>query len=233
MARPLTRKRPASNPQARKKTMNHDADPQGSQPTDFHADVGAERLARVYAESLFAAAENAAQTTTVIEELDSLIDDVFKNDTRLEGLFAGAAVGRTARRASLEKVFASRASSLFYKFLMVLNEHERLDLLRAIRQALHELDNERHHRMKVHVYTAVALPAGFGERIAGVVRQRFGLEPILVPHVDPSLLGGMKIRVGDQQLDASVRTRLDNLRNQIIARSSYEIQSRRDHFRTG
>jgi F-type H+-transporting ATPase subunit delta len=192
--------------------MNHDADSQSS--SDYRADVGAERRARVYAEALFAAAQDAGQTQTAIDEFDSLIDDVFRNDSRLEAFFAGAAVGRTARRAALEKVFATRASNLFFKFLMVLNEHERLDLLRAIRHALHELDNERSHRMPVHVYTAVALPAGFGERIAGAVRQRFGLEPILVPHVDPSLLGGMKIRVGDRQLDASVRTRLDNLRNQ-------------------
>jgi F-type H+-transporting ATPase subunit delta len=210
----------------------NDADSPGSTPTDYRADVDAERLARVYAESLFAAAQEAGDIPTVLEELDSLIDDVFSKDAQLQALFAGAAVGRTARRGVLEKVFATRASGLFYKFLMVLNEHERLDLLRAIRHALHELDNERNHRTKVHVYSAVALPAGFGDRIAGAVRQRFGLEPILVAHVDPSLLGGMKIRIGDRQLDASVRTRLDNLRTQIIARSSYEIQSRRDHFRT-
>jgi F-type H+-transporting ATPase subunit delta len=210
----------------------NDADSPASTPTDYRADVGAERLARVYAESLFAAAEDAGDISIVIEEFDSLIDEVFSKDAHLQALFAGAAVGRTARRAVLDKVFATRASSLFYKFLMVLNEHERLDLLRAIRQALHELDNERNRRTKVHVYTAIALPAGYGDRIAGAVRQRFGLEPILVSHVDPALLGGMKIRIGDRQFDASVRTRLDNLRTQIMARSSYEIQSRRDHFRT-
>ena len=57
---------------------------------------------------------------------------------------------------------------------------------------------------------------GFGARNAGV-----GLS-----------LGGLKIRIGDRQIDATVRTRLDNLRTEIIARSSYEIQSRRDHFST-
>ena len=64
------------------------------------------------------------------------------------------------------------------------------------------------------------------------VRQRFDLEPILVPILDASLLGGLKIRVGDQQFDATVRARLDSLRQQLIARSSHEIQSGRDRFST-
>jgi F-type H+-transporting ATPase subunit delta len=197
---------------------------------EYHADVGAERLARVYAESLLAAAADPAQIQLLIEEIDSLIDDVFRSDHRLEVIFSSAAVGRTARLGVIEKIFMGRASDLFVKFLLVLNEHERLDLLRPVRQALHDLDNERHHRVKVHVFTAIPLPADYGARIAGAVQHRFGLEPILIPHVDPSLLGGIKIRIGDRQLDATVRTRLDNIRTQIIARSSHEIQSRRDRF---
>ena len=77
-------------------------------------------------------------------------------------------------------------------------------------------------------------PAASGSLVEELRAQAFDRTPMLhVQRLDPELLGGMKIRVGDQQLDASVRTRLDNLCNQIIARSSYEIQSRRDHFRTG
>jgi F-type H+-transporting ATPase subunit delta len=209
--------------------MNHDTD--ATPEFEHHADVGAERLARVYAESLLAVAEPAGKTQEVIGEIDSLLDDVFRRDRRLAALFGGSAIGRTARRALLEKAFAHRAGAIFYNFLMVLNNHERLDLLGPIRQALHDLDDERHHRVKVHVFTAVPLPDDFAGRIAERVRQRFGLEPVLVAHVDPSLLGGLKVRVGDRQLDATVRTRLDNLKNQIIARSSHEIQSRRDYVR--
>jgi F-type H+-transporting ATPase subunit delta len=204
------------------------------EPPEFehHADVSAERLARVYAESLLAVAEEAGQTQQVLQDMDSFVDDVLVRHAQLGVLFGGAAVGRNARREALAKVFGDPPGSVFGKFMMVLNEHERLNLLRPIRQALHDLDDERNRRMKIHVYTAVPLPGEYAERIGNAVRQHFGMEPVLVPHVEPSLLGGMKIRIGDTQLDATVRTRLDNLRNQIIARSSYEIQSRRDHFST-
>jgi F-type H+-transporting ATPase subunit delta len=213
--------------------MNNDSDTDATPAAAEHrADVGAERLARVYAEALLAAADEAGQTAQVIEEIDSLLDNAFAADPRLEKLLAGAAVGRSARRQALEKVFANRVGSVFFKFLMVLNEHERLELLRPVRQALHDLDNERHRRIKVQVFTAVPLPGEYGARIGDAVRQRFGMEPIIISHVDPGLLGGLKLRIGDRQLDASVRARLDNLRDQIIARSSYEIQSRRDQFST-
>jgi ATP synthase F1 delta subunit len=210
--------------------MNQDADIRIAAATEEYADVGSERLARVYAESLLAAA--GPQTAEVLQELDSLIGDVFAANPQVEALFAGAAVGRNARRAALEKVFAGRASDVFFRFLMVLNEHERLNLLRPIRLAAHEIDNERHRRIKVHIFTAVPLSADYGARIAEAVRRRFSMEPIIVSHVDASLLGGLKVRIGDQQIDATVRNRLDTLRNQVIARSSHEIQSRRDQFST-
>ena len=55
-------------------------------------------------------------------------------------------------------------------------------------------------------------------------------EPIVERQVDPDLLGGLQVRVGDWVFDASVRTQLNNLRNQIIAESSHAIQTRRDRF---
>src|SRR5947209_3297641 len=105
--------------------MNHDADLHPEPPEyEHHTDVSAERLARVYAEALQGAADSTGQTQEVIAEIDSLIDDVLRNDSLLESLFAGAAVGRHARRAAIEKAFTGRASDVFRKFLLVLNEHE-------------------------------------------------------------------------------------------------------------
>ena len=56
------------------------------------------------------------------------------------------------------------------------------------------------------------------------------LEPILDLTLDPELLGGLIVRVGDWQYDGSVSGRLKTLRDHLIARSSHEIQSGRDRF---
>lgn len=195
-------------------------------------DVSARRIARVYAEALLNAAEKQGQLDDVLEELDSLIKDVFNNDPRLETLFSGAAIGRNARAEAIDKVFKGRASETFYRFLVVLNEHERLDLLRTILAEARALNDERTRRVRVMVYSAMPLADDQQRQIEERVRSRFQLEPVLVPVVDPSLLGGLKIRIGDQQYDGTVRTRLDLLRQQLIERSSHEIQTGRDRFST-
>ena len=145
-------------------------------------------------------------------------------------LFSSAAIGRYARADALAKTFKDRANPTLYAFLQVLNSHERLELLRPIARALRGLYEERARRVRVFVTSAASLSDEEVKKIAEVVKHAMKVEPIMVPSVDPSLLGGVKIRVGDKQYDASVRTRIENLKNQILASSSHEIQSRRDRF---
>jgi F-type H+-transporting ATPase subunit delta len=200
------------------------------EPKEQFADVSTKRLATVYAEALLNAATAADRVALVLEEIDSLIDDVFKYDARLEALLAGAAVGRYARKDAIDRAFAGKASDTFHKFLLVLNDHDRLDMIRPIRRALHELHEERTRRLRVHVYSAIELSQDFQTRITSAVHDTFKLEPVLVLHVDKDLLGGLKLRIGDTVYDATIRTRINNLRNQLIERSSHEIQSRRDRL---
>jgi F-type H+-transporting ATPase subunit delta len=195
------------------------------------ADVSVERLAKVYAEALLNTAQAKGQVAQVLDEIDGLVDEVLP-DPRLQALLAGAMIGRYARKAAIEKTFAGKTTDTFYHFLQVLNNHERLDLIRPIRRAIHELNDERSRRLRVHVYSAIPLADDVLARIRNGIHDYFKLEPVLILHEDPALLGGLKVRIGDQVFDATVRTRLNNLRNQLIERSSHEIQSRRDRFST-
>ncbi|MBM4068392.1 MAG: ATP synthase F1 subunit delta [Planctomycetes bacterium] len=204
-----------------------------SEPTEQQehvADMSAQRIAHVYAEALLNAAEKQGQVDFVLEELDSLVNDVLSANPAFEVLLSGAAMGRKARAEILEQVFASRASEIVYNFLQVLNDHERLDLLRAVRHAIRDLHDTRSGRVRVQVQTAAALPEDQVSRLRDELRTVFHVEPILETHIEPALLGGLRVRIGDWQYDASVRTQLESIRQQIIARSSHEIQGRRDRF---
>jgi F-type H+-transporting ATPase subunit delta len=132
----------------------------------------------------------------------------------------------------IEKVLQPRLGKLLYQFLLVVNEHERLDLMASINREIRELHDERARRIRVQVSSAVPLEDDQRTRIAAGVRQVFQLEPVLLEQVDARLLGGLKIRIGDRLYDSTVRTRLDNLRQQLLARSSHEIQAGRDRFST-
>lgn len=194
------------------------------------ADVNAQKIARVYAEALFNAVEQRGQAAAVLEEYDSFLDDILRADPNLERFFTTGAVGRNQRRLVLENVITGRASELFGNFLFVLNDHERLDLLRPIRLALRELSDAHARRVRVRVQSAVPLADDQQNNLQQLLRETLKLEPVLETKVDPELIGGLIIRVGDWQYDATVRNQLDALRSEIIARSSHEIQSRRDRF---
>ena len=66
------------------------------------------------------------------------------------------------------------------------------------------------------------------ERVKTLAAEFFHLQPVLVEQIDPELLGGVQIQVGDRLVDLSIRSRLETIKQQLIARSSHEIQRRRD-----
>ncbi len=200
--------------------------------SQLQADVAAQRVARVYAESLIKAAEKQGAADEVLDELESLIQDVFSREPLFETFLASSAINRRVKAATLQSTFKERANKLFYNFLMVLNEHDRLELLRPILVAYRELNDERARRMRVRVRSAAALPEDQRQRLTEELRATFRKEPILEEQVDPDLLGGLTVQVGDWLYDGSVRTRLADIRNNLITRSSHEIQSGRDRFST-
>ena len=194
------------------------------------ADVGAQRIAQTYAQALLNAAEKQNQGRETLEDFDALIGQVFHAKPDLEKFLSNLAVGREAKGAALRATFSGRASEVFTNFLLVVNEHDRLDLLRSILAAYREEYEARTNKVRVHVRSAVRLADDQRERLLSELREALNREPVLEMQVDPDLLGGLVVRVGDSLFDGSVRTRIDAIRNQLIERSSHEIQSGRDRF---
>ena len=115
-------------------------------------------------------------------------------------------------------------------FLLVLNDHDRLDALRSIAASIHTLNEKRTGKVRVHVRSALPLASDQQDALRQELRTAFGREPLLETSVDPDLLGGLTVQVGDVLYDASIRTRLEQMRTQLIERSSHAIQSQRDRF---
>jgi F-type H+-transporting ATPase subunit delta len=193
-------------------------------------DDATQHVARVYSEALLNVAEKAGQTAELLAELDALIGEVFPRDRYLEEFLYSRAVGRDRKTKAFVDALKGRANDLLLNFLLVLNNHDRLDALRPIAQAAHDLYNQRTGKMPVTVRSAVPLADEQRERLRQDLRAAFGKEPILSTAVDPELLGGLTVQVGDVLYDGSVRSRVQRIRNQIIERSSYAIQSGRDRF---
>jgi F-type H+-transporting ATPase subunit delta len=193
-------------------------------------DTGVWRTAVVYAEALVAAAEKAGTADAVIQEFDSLIDDVLEKLPKLEAVLTSGFVDEEVKEAMLKKAFAKQASPVFLSFLQVLSRHGRLDMLRLVHLTVHEEYDRIRNRMRVLVSTAEPLDAAAEQTIIQEIKNRLHLQPILDKQVHPELIGGMVLRIGDRVYDGSIATQLERLREQMVTRSINEIQSRRDRF---
>jgi F-type H+-transporting ATPase subunit delta len=198
--------------------------------TASHVDVGTERVARVYAEALLSEAWDRHQGQETLEELEALVRDVLTPNPELEEYLSSEIVPRERKREVLEKALSGKAEDLLTKFLLVLNHHDRLGLIRPILAEYRDLYDKRQNRVRVEVSSAVPLTEAETNRIKDGIRSRLGKEPVVEATVDPELIGGVVVRVTDWLYDGSVRARLDAIRTHIIERGSHEIQSGRDRF---
>ena len=206
----------------------HDLDPTRA-PSVFDIDVL--RIARVYAAALLKAADPKGLVDQLQQSFDTLVGDPLRASEDASdpaALMASGAIPKTRKADVIEKLFRGKAEDLFVNFLLVLNEHNRLSILRPVAAMYRELRDEFHKRVRVLVRSAVPLSDPQRERVKSLAAEFFHLQPVLVEQIDPELLGGVQIQVGDRLVDLSIRSRLETIKQQLIARSSHEIQRRRD-----
>lgn len=184
------------------------------------------QVARVYADALWALANKAGMVDVVLGELDGLITQVADQVPAIGHFLGNATVNRQVREHVLERGLRGRVSDLVCNFVLTLNRHNRLSALREVRYRMHELHNRARNIEPVAVLSAVPLTPADQDRLIQMLNSRFGIQPFLQMSVDPSILGGLVVRIGDRVYDYSVRAQLRRLRDGILTRSSYEIRSR-------
>jgi F-type H+-transporting ATPase subunit delta len=191
-------------------------------------DRQADALARIYARSLFELAESEGGQD-VIENSYAELEDVVElatEDPRFAEFLTSQILGVNERAKSIDAIFKNRASALTVKFLQVLNEKGRLGHLGAIVTAFDELMQEKFGRIEVDVYTAAPIDQSQLDSIKQRLRDLLNKEPIMHPYTDASMLGGLKLRIGDQLVDASVSTQLRRIQERLSREGAAQIRER-------
>ena len=192
-------------------------------------DPSAIAVARVYAEAFLDAAA-AVGVEEALEEFASFLDDVLAVFPDFDALLQSGIINRDDKVAMIDRVVAPSGTELFTSFLRVLARHDRLGLLPLILDESQRKSETRTGRERVRVTS----PRPISETALQAVEKRlaevFPFQPIIETETDPSLLGGLVIRIGNTVYDSSLRVRLKQLRDRLRERSRYEIQSGRDRF---
>src|SRR4051795_7794179 len=172
-----------------------------------------EEIASVYARSLFEVARDHSRLDVVREQLGQLAD-ALDGDQQLQVFFFSPYFSTQEKKEGLGRVL-SGADPIVVNFLELLIEKHRMPALFRIRRTFDALWREENRLLPVSVTSAVALDDATVRQIGDRIAQQTGRRVDLTARVEPDILGGIIVRVGNSVLDASIRHRLDKLRRQV------------------
>jgi F-type H+-transporting ATPase subunit delta len=172
-----------------------------------------EEIASVYARSLFEVARDSDRLDDIRGELAQFAD-ALETDTQLQVFFFSPYFSTEEKKDGLRRA-VTEADPLFVNFVELLIEKHRMPVLFRTRRAFDKLWEKHNRLLPVHVTSAVSLDDATVRHIGDRIAEQTGRRVDLKAHVEPDILGGIVVRVGNSVLDASISHRLDLLRRQI------------------
>ena len=174
-------------------------------------------IARRYAKALLDIGVAHKTFDTLLKELERVVE-LYASSKELANTLENPVFLPSRRRAVLEEIAKRLAvSKIMRNFLLLLLERGRIAALPMIGREFRGLVDAQAGRIRAQVRSAKPLDPGVELRLKAVLEKRSGKTVILEKREDPSLLGGIVTQVGDVVYDGSVRTQLDNLRQQLLA----------------
>jgi F-type H+-transporting ATPase subunit delta len=172
-----------------------------------------EEIARVYANALFAAAKDRGKLDAIRDQLGQFADALADN-REMQLFFFSPYFSSAEKEDGLKKAVADAEPELL-NFLELLIEKHRTPVLFRIRRQFDALWAKENKRLGVTVTSAVELDREIVERIGSEIEQQTGNAVELQSKVDPDILGGLVVQVGNMVLDTSIRNRLEKLRKSV------------------
>lgn len=170
-------------------------------------------VAGTYAEALFESATAAGAVDDVNRDLGAFANAV-QESAELREVIDNPEVNRRAKRSIIDAL-TDGANPLVANFLKVLVDRGRLGELPEIAQAFADRVDTAEARLEVEAITAIPLPTDLRERIIEQIQSKTGQSVVLTESVDPEIVGGLVLKVGELVVDGSVRHDLDRLAERL------------------
>jgi F-type H+-transporting ATPase subunit delta len=177
-----------------------------------------EELAQVYGRSLFQVAQEQGKLDELREQLGQFADALDQH--RELAVFFFSPYFSTQEKRDALGTLLDGADEIFINFLSLLIENHRMPVIFRIRQEYQRLWDEENRTLPVQITSAIALDDATTESLGKTIGERAGRKVTLAARVDPDILGGIIIRVGNSILDASIRNRLEQLRRHVAQGAS-------------
>ena len=172
-----------------------------------------EEIAQVYARSLFEVASEHDKLDLVREQLGQFAD-ALSESRELQTFFFTPYFSTDEKKDGLHRTLHD-ADETVANFLELLLENHRMPVVFRVRRELDRLWEDVNQLLPVQITSAVELDGAVADRIGDEIGRQTGRHVELTSTVDPDVIGGLVLRVGNSILDASIRTRLENLRKRV------------------
>jgi ATP synthase F1 delta subunit len=172
-----------------------------------------EELAQVYADALFEVASEQEVIDEIREQLGEFAEELDQNRDLQIFLFSPY-FSSQEKKDGIRKIVVD-ADERFLNFLELLAERHRMPAIFRIRRAYDALWRKENKLLPVTVTSAIELDEGLVEGLGKKIEEQTGKKVELTSEVDPDVLGGLVLQVGNMVLDASIRNRLEQLRKQV------------------
>jgi F-type H+-transporting ATPase subunit delta len=177
-----------------------------------------EELAQVYARALFEVAREHGKLDELREQLAQFADALDENRD-LAVFFFSPYFSTKEKQEALGRLLDG-AEETFVNFLSLLIENHRMPVIFRIRHEYERLWDEENRTLPVEITSAVELDEETTSSLGRTIGERAGRKVALAARVDPDILGGIVVRVGNSILDASIRNRLEQLRRHVAQGAS-------------
>lgn len=176
-------------------------------------------LASRYASALLSLALEENQNEAYRTYLKVILENL-QEDTSLEKILSCSTITKEEKKNIIDKVFISAPSIHINSFLKVIIDNSRGHYLKSIIEEFISLSNEEDGISEGYIYSCDSLSKEEISKIESVISKKIKRKVYLIHKIDKRLIGGFKVVVNDYVFDASIKNKIDGLKNSLLERGS-------------
>ncbi len=176
--------------------------------------MSSDHIHQGYARALFEMAQAEGVVNEVEQQLFQL-HELLRQTPELLKFLKDPNIKREGKRQALAEIFEGRVAAVLLNAMLALSDSDRAGEIVKVIDAFRDISAAAKERITGQVTTAISLDSGLRERLQNALGQLTGKQVELFERIDPSILGGAVIQVGEQVIDGSLRRKLDLLSEQL------------------
>lgn len=163
-----------------------------------------------YAQALFEIAQKENLTDKIHEDLKG-VTEILNQYTEFSDLLLHPVINLQDKKEMFTKIFSGKIDKVTENTIMLLIDKKRESLIPEISELYKQMYNNLHSRVIAEVYT----PIEIGQNVLSILKERLekylDKEVEIEDHVDPKVIGGVLVKIGDRVIDGTIKTKFENM----------------------